>query len=111
MENGDLQLDHSCHVLYSKPCKAQIIHSIASHYPKSEHDEIWEKAQRQYLDFLTCFRKDLGGKKNFHNGAGGTYDCIALLSYYRVCKDKTTIKEIKQMNECVVLPSFQNFAS
>lgn len=23
----------------------------------------------------------LGGTKNFHNGAGGTYDCIALMSY------------------------------
>lgn len=41
----------------------------------------------QYVDFLSDWRTDLGGEKNFHNGPGGNYDCNALMAYYVVCKD------------------------
>ena len=37
------------------------------------------------------------GKKNFHNGLGGTYDCIAVFSYYIVCRDKITLQEIDEL--------------
>ena len=43
---------------------------------------MWERVQLKYAEFLSDWRTDLGGKKNFHNGAGGTYDCIAIMSYY-----------------------------
>ena len=82
MKDSELQIDCSCHVLYSKTCKKEIQSKIALHYPESEREMIWEKVQRQYVDFLSDWRKDLGGKRNFHNGAGGTYDCIAIMSYY-----------------------------
>ena len=39
----------------------------------------------------------LGSKKNFHNGVGGTYDCIAIMSYYVVCKAVTSFREIEEM--------------
>ncbi len=48
------------------------------------HDR--ERVQKQYAGFLSDWRTDLGGSKNFHNGAGGTYDCIAIMSYYTVCR-------------------------
>ena len=51
--------------------------------------------QRQYVEFLSDWRTDLGGRKNFHNGAGGTYDCIAILSYYAACKAVTSFREIE----------------
>lgn len=51
-----------------------------------ERDAVWEKVQRQYAAFLSDWCTDLGGKKNYHNGTGGTYDCIAILSYYVVCR-------------------------
>ena len=60
--------------------------------------------QRRYADFLPDWRTDLGGKKNFHNGVGGTYDCIAILSYYAVCKAVTSFREIE---ENLILPSFR----
>ena len=63
--------------------------------------------QRQYVDFLADWRTDLGGKKNFHNGAGGTYDCIAILSYYAACRDVISFREIEEMEENLVLPSFR----
>lgn len=53
-------------------------------------------------------RTDLGGKKNFHNrGVGGTYDGIAILSYYSICKEVSSFQEIEKMEEDIVLPGFK----
>ena len=45
----------------------------------------------------------MGGKRNFRNGVGGACDCIAILSYYAVCKAVTSFCEIE---ENLILPSF-----
>ena len=82
MKDSELQIDRSCHVLYSKPCKKEIRAKIALHYLEAERETVWEKVQQQYVVYLSDWRTDLGGKKNFHNGVGGTYDCIAIMSYY-----------------------------
>ena len=63
--------------------------------------------QRQYVVFLSVWRTDLGGRKNFHNGVGGTYDCIAIMSYYVVCKAVTSFREIEEMEENLILPTFR----
>lgn len=78
MKNEDLKFDRTCHVLYSKSCEKIIKDKIAAHYPLENREEVFEKIQLKFVDFLKDWRTDLGGKKNFHNGAGGTYDCIAL---------------------------------
>mgnify|MGYP003212879803 FL=1 len=49
----------------------------------------------------------MGGKKNFHNGVGGSYDCIAIMSYYVVCKAVTSFHEIEEMEENLILPTFR----
>lgn len=107
MKDQDLQFDRSCHVIYTKACKKQIQDKIALHYPQAERENIWEKVQLQYVDFLKDWRTDLGGAKNFHNGAGGTYDCIALMSYYVVCKAVTSPAEIEEMEGNLFLPAFR----
>ena len=107
MKDTELQFDRTCHVLYSKPCKKQIQAKIALHYPETEQDEIWEKVQKQYVGFLSDWRTNLGGKKNFHNGAGGTYDCIALMAYYTVCRSVTDLNEIEEMESELFLPAFR----
>ena len=107
MKDNELQFDRSCHVLYSKPCKKEILAKIALHYPAAEREAVWEQVQRQYVDFLADWRTDLGGKKNFHNGAGGTYDCIAILSYYVACRAVTSFREIEAMEENLILPAFR----
>ena len=107
MKDNELSFDRTCHVLYSKPCKKEIQKKIARHYPAHERDTVWEQVQRKYAAFLADWRTDLGGKKNFHNGAGGTYDCIALMSYYVVCRPVTSFREIEEMEENLVLPSFR----
>ena len=107
MKDSELQIDRSCHVLYSKTCKKEIQSKIALHYPEAEREMIWEKVQRQYVDSLSDWRKDLGGKRNFHNGVGGTYDCIAIMSYYAVCKPVTSFREIEEIEENLILPHFR----
>lgn len=110
MKDNELQFDRSCHVLYSKACKKQIQAKIALHYPEAQREALWERVQRQYVEFLSDWRTDLGGKKNFHNGAGGTYDCIALMAFYTVCKDVTSLMEIEEMEGALFLPAFRILA-
>ena len=107
MKDKDLQFDRQCHVLYSRACKKEIRERIARHYPEARREAIWESVQLQYAGFLSDWRKDLGGKKNFHNGTGGTYDCIAILSYYVVCRQDASFREIEEMEEALILPSFR----
>ena len=107
MKDKKLPFDRKCHVLYSNPCKKEIRAKIALHYPEAEREAIWEQVQRQYADFLSDWRTDLGGKRNFHNGVGGTYDCIAIMSYYTVCKAVTSFREIEEMEENLILPIFR----
>lgn len=102
-----LQFDRSCHVLYSKACKKEIRKKLALHYAPEEREAVWEQVQLQYVDFLKDWRTDLGGKKNFHNGRGGTYDCIALMAYYTVCREKTNLAEIEEMEGTLFLTAFR----
>ena len=107
MKDSELQFDRSCHVLYSKPCKKEILAKIALHYPEEEREAVWERVQRQYVEFISGWRTDLGGKKNFHNGVGGNYDCVALMAYYVVCRDATSLGEIEEMEGNLFLPAFR----
>ena len=107
MKDKDVQIDRTCHVLYTKPCKNEIQKKIALHYPPEKREAVWERVQLKYAEFLSDWRTDLGGKKNFHNGKGGTYDCIAIMSYYVICKSVTSFREIEEMEENLILPSFR----
>lgn len=107
MDDSALPFDRSCHVLYSAQCRAQIREKIALHYPEAEREDVWTKIQLQYVDFLRDWRTDLGGEKNFHNGAGGNYDCVALMAYYVVCKAVTSLAEIEEMEGELFLPAFR----
>lgn len=106
MNEKDLNFDRKKHVCYSKKVKKVIQEHLRMHYPADEADELWEKIQLQYVEFL----KDLpylGGKKCTHNGVGGTYDCIAIFAYYEVQEKKPLIDELYEMNNKTFLPSFE----
>lgn len=107
MKNKELRFDRNCHVLYSRECEKEIKKKIALHYPENLREEVWTEVQLKYVEFLSEWRTDLGGKKNFHNGKGGTYDCIAIMTYYVVCKDVTSFREIEKIEENLVLPTFR----
>ena len=110
MKNSELQFDRSCHVLYSNACQKQIQAKIALHYQEDEREAVWERVQRQYAAFLSDWRTDLGGGKNFHNGVDGTYDCIAIMSYYAVCRDVVSFREIEEIEENLILPTFRKLS-
>ena len=107
MKDNKLPLKNKNHVIYSKKCKKLIKKYISEHYKKEEVEHVWDNVQLRYCDYLNRFSKDLGGKKNFHNGRGGTYDCFLILSYYSICKDIVTFKEIEKIEEELILPSFR----
>lgn len=106
MKDKSLDIDYSFHIPYSKKCKKEILKKIALHYEKEKREEIWKSVQNQYSFYLSGLKTNYGGKKNFHNKSGGNYDCIALTSYYVVCKDVTSIAEIEEMEKSLFLPSF-----
>lgn len=107
MKDSQLRFDRTCHVLYSKACKKEIRKKLALHYPPDEREAMWERVQEKYVEFLSDWRTDLGGKKNFHNGRGGNYDCIALMAYYAVCRDVTGLAEIEEMEGNLFLGAFR----
>lgn len=38
MKDNELLFDHKSHVLYSKPCKKEILAKIVLHYPEAERE-------------------------------------------------------------------------
>ena len=58
MKDSELQFDRTCHVLYSRPCKKEILAKIALHYPEAEREAVWEQVQRQYVEFLSDWRSE-----------------------------------------------------
>lgn len=107
MKDKELKIDRIHHVLYTGVCKKEIRKKIALHCAHEEREAVWERVQLKYAEFLSDWRTDLGGKKNFHNGRGGNYDCIALMAYYVVCKDFTSLAEIEEMEGNLFLGAFR----
>ena len=106
MRDKELAIDWRKHICYSRQVKNVIRRCLAARYPDKEAEELWEKVQHQYAEFL----KDLpflGGGKNTHNATGGTYDCIAIFAYYEAVPDKPSADELYEMNNEVFLPPFR----
>ena len=49
MKDSELQFDRTCHVLYSKPCKKEILAKIALHYPEAEREAAWEQVHFLFI--------------------------------------------------------------
>lgn len=109
MKVSDLNIDLKKHVLYSSEIEKIIRQKLSEKYNAEEADKVWDQVQLQYASFLKDL-PHLGGKKNTHNGTGGTYDCIMLFAYYEVLDPKPSIDELYEMNTAVLLPSFQKMA-
>lgn len=109
MKAPELNIDLKKHMLYSPELEKIIRKKLSEKYDATEADRLWEKVQRQYADFLRDL-PNLGGRKNTHNGVGGTYDCICLFAYYEALGHQPTLDELYEMNVAVFLPSFQKMA-
>ena len=71
--NSELKIDLDKHVMYSPLMEKIIKGRLKKKYKGDAIERMWEKVQQQYSYFLKDFPY-LGGKKNTHNGTGGTYD-------------------------------------
>ena len=106
MKDSELQFDRNHHALYSGAYRRKILEKIALHYPRQERASIWNKVQIQFADYLNDWPQDNGGKCNPHNQKGGTYDCIAIMCYYVICKSVTSLAEIEEMVAALLLSTF-----
>ena len=91
------QIDLAKHVMYSPLMEKIVKDHLRKRFEGAEAELMWEKVQKQYCEFL----KDLpylGGKKNTHNGTGGTYDCIMTFAYYEALDHAPDIDELYEMN-------------
>ena len=102
----EFEINLSCHVIYSKKAKSAIIKLLKNHYPDT-WDDVFEMIQKKYVDYLKDYRRDLGGKKNFHNGVGGNYDCIFYFCMWELCKGEITFEEVEKSYADLMLPSFE----
>ena len=105
MQEKELDIDLSVHVCYSQKEKEVLQDYLSKHCSPDEAQRLWEKVQQQYVSFLK-YQPYLGGKKCTHNGAGGTYDCIAIMALYEVLDKKHTVDELYEINNAVFLPTF-----
>lgn len=59
LKEKDLDIALSCHVLYTKQAKGAIVKLLKRHYPDTWED-IFEKIQKRYVNYLKDYRRDLG---------------------------------------------------
>ena len=100
MKDRLVPVDRKKHLLYSKSAKKVIRRDLAARYPGRE-EELWEKVQMVYADFV----QDLpfcGGKKNFQ--ARGIYDSLGLLAWYEALPEKPGLSELEKLNDAVFVP-------
>ena len=93
-------------IMSFKQTKEAILKLLRRHYPGT-WDEIFEKIQQKYVSYLKEYRKDLGGKKNFHNGVGGNYDCIFYFCMWELCKKEISFDEVEKNYEEMMLPTYR----
>lgn len=85
------QIDLRKHVPYSPLMEKIIREHLKKKYEGVAAEQMWKKVQRQYADFL----KDLpylGGKKNTHNGTGGTCANADICDYWIVGDESEAAK-------------------
>lgn len=103
------QIDLKKHVMYSPLMEKIIKERLKKKYKGDAIERMWKKVQQQYSYFL----KDLpylGGKKNTHNGTGGTYDCIMIFAYYEALDHTPDMDELYDMNCEAFLTGFKGLA-
>ena len=84
----------------------EIQSKIALHYREAEREMIWGKGAAAVCGFSFRLAQILGGKRTT-TAQAAPHDCIAIMSYYAVCKPVTSFREIEEMEENLILPTFR----
>ncbi|MCM1561735.1 MAG: L-2-amino-thiazoline-4-carboxylic acid hydrolase [Butyrivibrio sp.] len=104
MKEKELAFNNKKRLPYSKTVKKVMLKHLTAAYGTDGAEELWERIQGTYVDFL----KDMpfiGGRKNTQ--AGGVYDSIALFAYYEAVPVKPDFEEMSIMNRETFVPAMQ----
>ncbi len=91
MKEKDLPIDLTKHRVYTKNAKKCVRKLLRRYYDEKTADELWEKVQIQYCEYL----KDepaLAGLKI----TASIYDPILIFAWYAVIPDKPPLEEVQQ---------------
>ena len=91
MRDIDLPIDWSKHVLYTKNAKKCVQKLLHRYYDDKTTEELWEKVQLKYAEFLED-EPALGGVKM----TVSIYDPVLIFAWYAVVPDKPPLEEIQQ---------------
>ncbi len=91
MEEIDLPFDRSRHVVYTKQAKKCVQNLLYRYFDGQIAEELWEKCQLQYCEFLED-EPALGGVKI----TTSIYDPILIFAWYRVIPAKPPLEEVQQ---------------
>lgn len=95
MKEKDLKFDQKKHCLYSKKCKKIIRKYLYQEFGKDRAEELWEKIQLKYVEYVNdC--PDVGGKKNNHSAA--IYGSLLVFAF---CETAVPHKSIEQLQSLV----------
>lgn len=104
MKNKELAFDRTTHILYSKHAEKLIRAQLRRDYGAAQADELWEKVQLQYAEYLKD-APDMGGKSNAH--AMGIYDGHLVFAYYTVLPVKPTIEHLQALTDEIFMSSLR----
>ena len=91
MRDKDVPIDLTKHVLYTKKAKKCVLNLLNRCYSKKEADELWEKIQLKYAEFLET-EPALGGVKM----TVSIYDPILILAWYALADRKPPLEEAEK---------------
>lgn len=103
MREKDLQFDRKKHLLYSRHAKKVIRSKLLADFGPERGEELWEAAQRQYVEYLKD-APDVGGKKSPHHG---TYDSILVFAYCAVLPQRPTVEELQPLAAELFMSGFK----
>ena len=95
--------------LYSKNCKKYVYECIKEYYQENS-DSVFKEVNSQFKLFVSELPKEWQADKNFHAKQAGTFDCIMLMAFYKICKDKVSVKRIEKINNDLLLPSYRKLS-
>ena len=91
MKEIDLPFDRTKHVVYTKQAKNCVLKLLRRYYDEKTTEDLWEKIQLQYCEFLKN-EPALGGVKI----TTSIYDPILIFSWYQVIPEKPPLEDVQQ---------------
>lgn len=94
MKERELKFDKKKHCIYSRKSKKLIIEYLYSLFGRDMAEELWEKIQLKYVEYVNDF-PDVGGKKNNH--AAGIYDSLLVFAFCETAVPDKSIEELQPL--------------